>query len=187
MRPPFALHRLSQGPDGRLVYRMKRPRGGSLFLVLTPDELIARLATLVPPPRTHALRYHGLFAPHSKHRARVVPRREPAGAAAPHQHGKRPEPATPPVATLPVATPPVAPPPATSRPPAPGPGPADAFALTPPAPPPGRPSPRYRIPWAELLQRVFAVDVLQCPRCAGRLELIAFINQPAEPAGPEFP
>jgi hypothetical protein len=31
---------------------MKRPRG-SLFLVLTPDELLARLATLVPPPRIH--------------------------------------------------------------------------------------------------------------------------------------
>jgi hypothetical protein len=39
---------------------MKRPRGGSLFLVLTPDELLSRIATLVPPPRTHALRYHGL-------------------------------------------------------------------------------------------------------------------------------
>ena len=29
VRPPFALHRLSHGEDGRLVYRMKRPRGGS--------------------------------------------------------------------------------------------------------------------------------------------------------------
>lgn len=98
LRPPFALHRLSRGPEGRLVYRMKRPRGGSLLLVLTPDELLARIATLVPPPRL---------------------------------------------------------------------------------PPPGRPTPRYRIPWAELLQRVFAVDVLECPRCAGRLELVAFINEPA--------
>jgi hypothetical protein len=37
VRPPFALHRLSAAEDGHLVYRMKRPRGGSLFLVLTPD------------------------------------------------------------------------------------------------------------------------------------------------------
>jgi len=46
---------------------MKRPRGGSLFLVLTPDELLARLATLVPPPRVHGVRYHGPLraaAPH---------------------------------------------------------------------------------------------------------------------------
>ena len=76
MRPPFALQRLSQGPDGRLVYRMKRPRGGSLFLLLTPDELLARLATLVPPPRVHGLRYHGVFAPNSKARRRVVPKLE---------------------------------------------------------------------------------------------------------------
>jgi hypothetical protein len=73
LRPPFALHRLSAGPEGRLVYRMKRSRGGSLFLLLTPDELLSRIATLVPPPRTHALRYHGVFAPNAKHRARVVP------------------------------------------------------------------------------------------------------------------
>jgi len=34
-RPPLALHRLSQGPGGKLVYRLKRPRGESLFLLLT--------------------------------------------------------------------------------------------------------------------------------------------------------
>jgi hypothetical protein len=31
------------------------------------------------------------------------------------------------------------------------------------------------VPWAELLRKVLAIDVLECPRCAGRLELIAFI------------
>jgi hypothetical protein len=72
VRPPFALQRLSRAEAGRLVYRMKRPRGGSLFLVLTPDELVARLATLVPP-RVHAVRYHGVFAPSSKVRRRIVP------------------------------------------------------------------------------------------------------------------
>lgn len=30
----------------RLFYRMKRPRGGSLFMLLTPDGLLAKLATL---------------------------------------------------------------------------------------------------------------------------------------------
>ena len=73
VRPPFALHRLSQGPDGNLLYKMKRPRSGALFLLLTPDQLLARIATLVPPPRTHAIRYHGVFAPNAKDRARVVP------------------------------------------------------------------------------------------------------------------
>ncbi len=36
-----------------------------------------------------------------------------------------------------------------------------------------------RVPWAHLLQKVFAVDVLACPECGGRLEVIAFITQPS--------
>ena len=48
--------------SGRPSRKMKRARSGALFLLLTPDQLQARIATLVPPPRTHALRYHGLFA-----------------------------------------------------------------------------------------------------------------------------
>ena len=162
VRPPFALHRLSQGPDGRLVYRMKRSRGGSLFLVLTPDQLLARIATLVPPPRSHALRYHGVFAPNAKHRSRVVPaarRAEPAPAS--------PDPGPPAEPEPPVTTPPVSP----------AAGSAGAFQLTSPEPPPERPSPRYRVPWAELLRKVFAIDVLECPECAGRLEVVAFIAE----------
>ncbi|MGH6692275.1 MAG: hypothetical protein ACREF4_16525 [Gammaproteobacteria bacterium] len=34
---------------------------------------------------------------------------------------------------------------------------------------------RHCLSWAQLLQRVFLVDVLQCPRCAGRMRLIAAI------------
>jgi hypothetical protein len=41
LRPPLALQRLSRGEDGRLVYRMKRPRAGSLFLLLVCSPLIA--------------------------------------------------------------------------------------------------------------------------------------------------
>src|SRR6266568_4829780 len=73
LRPPLALHRLSRGEDGGLLYRMKRSRHGSLWLSLTPEGLLARLATLVPPPRVHAVRYHGVFAPHAGLRSRVVP------------------------------------------------------------------------------------------------------------------
>jgi hypothetical protein len=32
--------------------------------------------------------------------------------------------------------------------------------------------------WAELMRRCFGFDVLACPRCAGRLRLIALIHQP---------
>ena len=36
----------------------------------------------------------------------------------------------------------------------------------------------YR-PWAELLQRTFAVDVLTCPSCQGRMRLLAVVKNPA--------
>ncbi len=35
----------------------------------------------------------------------------------------------------------------------------------------------YR-PWAELLARTFAVDVLECPKCKGRMKLIALVKKP---------
>jgi hypothetical protein len=33
--------------------------------------------------------------------------------------------------------------------------------------------------WAALMRRVFALDVLPCPRCGGRLRLIATVQDPA--------
>ena len=36
----------------------------------------------------------------------------------------------------------------------------------------------YRVAWAELLRKVFALDVLACPECGGRMQIIAFIAQP---------
>ncbi len=35
----------------------------------------------------------------------------------------------------------------------------------------------YRVPWADLLEKVFAIDVLACPECGGRLRLVAFIPE----------
>jgi len=40
-----------------------------------------------------------------------------------------------------------------------------------------RPVPR-RTPWAELLQRVFEVDALRCPRCGAQMRLLAAIDDP---------
>ena len=33
-----------------------------------------------------------------------------------------------------------------------------------------------RVPWAELLQRVFEVDALRCPRCGAQMRLLAAIE-----------
>jgi len=41
-----------------------------------------------------------------------------------------------------------------------------------------RPGPR-RLPWAALLQRVFELDALRCPRCGRTMRLVAAIEDPA--------
>lgn len=33
-------------------------------------------------------------------------------------------------------------------------------------------------PWAELLRRVFLVDVLDCPRCQGRMRIVGAVTEP---------
>jgi hypothetical protein len=42
-------------------------------------------------------------------------------------------------------------------------------------------TPSYR-PWAELLARTFVVDVLDCPKCHGRMRLLAMVEDPASVA-----
>ena len=72
-RPPFALERLEQVGDDQLVYRFPKPQpDGRTELRLTPLELIERLAALIPPPRLHRHRYHGVLAPNSPLRAQVT-------------------------------------------------------------------------------------------------------------------
>ena len=48
---------------------------------MTPLELLARLAALVPPPRYPLLRYFGVFAGNSPWRSSIIPRppQDPAG------------------------------------------------------------------------------------------------------------
>ena len=53
-RPPFALERLEASGADRLVYHLPKPGpDGRTGLILTPLELIDRLAALIPPPRLH--------------------------------------------------------------------------------------------------------------------------------------
>ena len=47
-----------------LTFRLKTPwSDGTTHLVLSPLELIEKLATLVPSPRLHLVRYHGILSP----------------------------------------------------------------------------------------------------------------------------
>lgn len=48
-------------------------------MIFEPLDFIARLAALVPKPRVNLARFHGVFAPNSKHRALVTPAKRGKG------------------------------------------------------------------------------------------------------------
>jgi hypothetical protein len=126
-RPPLATGRLERLDDDRLSFQLKTPwADGTTHLVLSPLELIEKLAALVPPPRVNLVRYHGVLAAHAKDRDKIVP--------------KKPD--------------------------------ADELRET-------RGASRNRLLWAALLARVFAIDVTKCPKCCGRLRLVAAITDAA--------
>jgi hypothetical protein len=146
-RPPLATERLTEWSDG-LAYEFRHAwRDGTSAILLKPLELIERLVALIPPPRSHALRYHGVLAPAARLRARVVrdrragakpsPASEAATGSACESHGERSE---------------------RMR--------LDAELR------------ERRLTWAELMRRVFARDVLCCPRCGGRCTVLSTITQP---------
>ena len=103
------------------------------------------------PRRAHLIRYHGVFAPASRWRSQVIP---PLRECTP---------STPPCASAVPSEDPA--PAATGTPP----GQATAEVR--------RPAASSRIPWAELLMRVFREDVLACP-CGGRRVVLAYLTQP---------
>ena len=58
-----------------VVLELKRAfTDGTTHVLFEPEDFIARLAALVPRPRAHLVRYHGLFAPHARERAAIVSR-----------------------------------------------------------------------------------------------------------------
>lgn len=80
-RPPFALERLHAlggsaslaSPEARLLYRFPRPTpDGRTQILLSPLQLLERIARFVPPPRMHRHRYHGVLAPNARARSAVV-------------------------------------------------------------------------------------------------------------------
>jgi len=76
LRPPLAKSRLTRLDDGRVAFALKRPwSDGSTEKVFTPEQLVERLASFVPPPHSNQVLYHGVLAPQSKLRADVVPKR----------------------------------------------------------------------------------------------------------------
>ena len=136
---------------GRGRGRKSTRPGANGVVELTPFEFLNRLADLVPPPRKHRHRYHGVFAPNHKLRWAVT-------ALAIGNVGKRQE------ATAGGHT---------------GDGHAtEGCCDANPAAQKPRSHDRSRIAWAKLMARVGEEFPLACPTCGGDIRLIAFITKP---------
>jgi hypothetical protein len=78
-RPALSDERIQVNAAGQVELELKTPwRDGTTHLVMSPLAFMQRLAALVPRPRLHLIRYHGVLAPNAKLRARVVPQGPPA-------------------------------------------------------------------------------------------------------------
>ncbi len=130
-------------------------------LHLTPLELIARLAALVPPPRVHRHRYYGVLAPHSQHRAAVTAIAQSTSLQA--------------LPTVQVQTEPAS----TDA----GEGALGVSNPLPTQPEPAQPVPPKRPAhylWAVLIARIYEVFPLVCPIFGGQMRIIDFITYSAD-------
>jgi len=72
-RSPFAAERLEELDAHRLLYHLPKPGpDGRTPLILSPLELLERIAALVPPPRQQRHRYYGVLAPNAPLRAALT-------------------------------------------------------------------------------------------------------------------
>ena len=84
--PALANERVQTNAAGQVVLKLKTPwRDGTTHIVMSPLEFMQRLAPLVPRPRLHLIRFHGVLAPNAKLRALVVPQVVPQEPEPPAQ------------------------------------------------------------------------------------------------------
>jgi hypothetical protein len=171
-RPAIANERLTLNRAGDVVLQLKSPyQDGTTHIVMSPLEFMPRLAALIPRPRLHLIRFHGVLAPEARPREGPAWRAEDAApdcvprsfhprGANPRFHGE---------ATLRPLVAKQAPSPVPGFPTVPvnahTPSADPAEALPPAAP--------TRLSWARLLKRVFEIDLEHCPHCGGPLMIIA--------------
>ncbi len=73
-RPAIANERLKRNRAGDVVLQLKTAyQDGTTHIVMSPLEFMQRLAALVPRPRLHLIRFHGVLAPNAKHRSAIIP------------------------------------------------------------------------------------------------------------------
>ncbi|MDH5699809.1 MAG: transposase [Nitrospirota bacterium] len=132
-RPTLGHKRLRRTRAGEVVLQLKTPyRDETTHLVMAPLAFLQRLAALIPRPRLHLIRFHGVLAPNAALRTQIVPSAPDQLSAPTEADGEPPSSST-----------------------------------------------RARLSWAQLLKRVFQIDMTTCSSCGGPVTLIAAIEDPA--------
>jgi hypothetical protein len=76
-RPAIANERLKRNRAGDVVLQLKTPyQDGTTHIVMSPLEFMQRLTALIPRPRLHLRRFHGVLAPNAKLRPQIIPSSE---------------------------------------------------------------------------------------------------------------
>jgi len=153
-RPPLADDRLQLRGDGRVLLELKTPwHDGTTHLDLDPLDFLARCAALIPRPHKNLVVYHGVLAAHARLRSRAV------------QYERPPQDST----LVPREQPHCRDHENDRH--------AEKHGPTPVERP--RSSARRGL-WADLMRRAFGFDLLTCPRCGGKMALLACIlDRPA--------
>ena len=64
---------MSRTEDGKVKLELKTKwSDGTSHLLFTPGEFIEKLCALVPPPKSHLVRWGGCFAPNSPYRKQIT-------------------------------------------------------------------------------------------------------------------
>jgi hypothetical protein len=73
LRPPLGIDRVRWREDGLVELSLPRPwSDGTTSLRFEPLAFIGRLVPLIPPPRRHQVRYHGVLAPNASWRKEIT-------------------------------------------------------------------------------------------------------------------
>jgi hypothetical protein len=149
-RGAIASSRLSRLPSGTFAYELKRPlNDGRKTLVWTGEQLVRKLVPLIPPPFANLTRFHGVFAPRAKLREQVVAQvKVRTSSASAKRQATSPE------------------------------NESSILDVLPKRKRKTKKDKRYRLDWASLLSRIFAIDVMTCAQCKGKLRIVAKVDNP---------
>lgn len=74
LRPPVSEKRLTRRNNGDVILQLKSEwSDGTRAMEFTPHEFIEKLIAIIPQPRIHGVRFHGILAPSAEDRRKVVP------------------------------------------------------------------------------------------------------------------